>query len=128
MKLKELEYYFQAFKNYFNFRGRANRSEFNWFVLIDLVILFGLIEWVGFIYLLITIVPFFSLNVRRLRDAGCSGYWVLFYFPFCLYAILVNYMQIHLVFPTSLVILYFLSLIVSLIIFVFSMFAKSKRY
>lgn len=74
--------------NYANFSGRARRQEYWMFVLIWvlIVISIGFIdslteEYLGFtwgsiaavILLLITIIPWLALNVRRFHDIGKSG-------------------------------------------------------
>jgi len=87
------------FKNYFNFSGRASRSEYWWFTLayviacfacfiVDWVIFYGLFDlyyWyenTGFfinILSLITFIGYISLTSRRLQDAGRSGWWQIGY-------------------------------------------------
>jgi uncharacterized membrane protein YhaH (DUF805 family) len=88
----------QAFwQNNANFTGRARRSEY-WFIqlflvltnlaaaVIDLVLMRGDVERfianggggiVGFIWILITIVPALAVLVRRLHDTSKSGWWAL---------------------------------------------------
>jgi uncharacterized membrane protein YhaH (DUF805 family) len=86
--------YFDAvsagFRNYFDFQGRAIRSEFWWFVLFLMlvgiaaaVIDFGMgygEEDIGparAVSTLATIVPSLSIGARRLHDIGRSGWWQL---------------------------------------------------
>jgi uncharacterized membrane protein YhaH (DUF805 family) len=77
----------EAFRNMFNYQGRASRSAYWWFALfavlgfILLVILgvalkgFGIfIDVVGYIALLLASIP---LAVRRLHDTNRSGFWYL---------------------------------------------------
>ena len=96
-----------AFFNYFNFSGRATRSEFWWFFLFcillyllalslsidDLQLLFSensnenldsseialafLTSWFG-IAILITLIPQVTLSVRRFHDLDMSGWWYFF--------------------------------------------------
>ncbi len=78
--------YAQALRNYAVFRGRAGRSEFWWFVLVQglIYIVAGLFEhsvpdWVAIvlgIYYLLTLLPWLALCVRRLHDTGKSAWWL----------------------------------------------------
>ena len=79
------------FKNYFNFTGRASRSEYWWFVLAYFIASFviGFIEGfvtalmgiysgvtiVGNIFILAMFIGMLSLTARRLQDRGHSGWW-----------------------------------------------------
>ena len=91
------------FKNYFNFTGRASRSEYWWFVLayfivavvlatIEAVIVgamvyndpYGAINILRFWYLMPSnilafalLIGFLSLAARRLQDRGHTGWWQL---------------------------------------------------
>ena len=80
-----------CFRKYFDFKGRASRSEFWWFTLflvccgtvtgtID-ALLFG---WefsdptpLTNIATIVTLIPSFSVSWRRLHDVGKSGWWIL---------------------------------------------------
>ena len=76
-------------RNYVNFSGRAQRSEFWWFFLFSLVSLFalfflvwirtplGMFEWSWFIYPLFLTLPTLAVSVRRLHDINRSGVWVI---------------------------------------------------
>jgi uncharacterized membrane protein YhaH (DUF805 family) len=83
------------FKDYSNFTGRTSRSDF-WFFqaiifVIDIVLslLTGLIgqnikllnftpgEIINIAFSLFILIPSYSISVRRLRDIGRSGYWIL---------------------------------------------------
>ena len=91
-----LKYFFQGYRNALDFKGRANRREFWYFFLIDLVI--GICcgisddiiskifkdEFFTFttIWLLFGTIPRISLAIRRLHDGGKSGWWYFFPFPF----------------------------------------------
>ena len=74
-----------AFSKYATFKGRASRSEFWYFALYyfalfiipivgasDTTGTFGLI---GILAILASILPFYSVMVRRLHDTGKSGWW-----------------------------------------------------
>ncbi|MEQ6248911.1 DUF805 domain-containing protein [Sulfitobacter sp. HNIBRBA3233] len=91
-----------AFVRIFNFSGRASRSEFWWVALfvgtftiaaavVDLLsvsalfaaggpealIGLGFFDFYSGLVSLIFIIPMTSLSVRRLHDAGFSGFWIL---------------------------------------------------
>jgi len=81
-----------VFENYANFSGRARRSEYWYFALMNFIILilaavldnalgltFGVLPY-GYIYLIVALavfVPGLAVSVRRLHDVGKSGW---FYF------------------------------------------------
>lgn len=86
------------FKNYFNFSGRASRSEFWWFTLAYFILSFACIivdgiifyllfdqnwyENIGFlinIFSIATLIGYISLTSRRLQDIGRSGWWQMGY-------------------------------------------------
>ena len=91
-----LKKYIKLWTQVFNYKGKASRSEY-WIPYIIHIIIgfisFGLfvisfrlwesallpriISLVLSLYLLISIVPWISLTVRRLRDAGKSVWWIL---------------------------------------------------
>jgi uncharacterized membrane protein YhaH (DUF805 family) len=71
-------------ENYAVFEGRANRAEFWWFVLANIVISIALTILaristlfiaLQFIYAIGVIVPGLAVAVRRLHDTGRSGWW-----------------------------------------------------
>jgi uncharacterized membrane protein YhaH (DUF805 family) len=81
-----------VFENYVNFNGRARRSEYWWFTLMNtlIVILATILDstlglnfeplpygYIYFLYLLAIILPSLAVAVRRLHDVGKSGW---FYF------------------------------------------------
>jgi uncharacterized membrane protein YhaH (DUF805 family) len=78
--------YINILKNkYFNFDGRARRSEFWQFALVNLVIgvVLGIIDCIigmqilGSIFSLIVLLPGLGVTVRRLHDTERSGWWFL---------------------------------------------------
>ncbi len=89
--------YFDAvsagFRNYFDFQGRAVRSEFWWFILFTFLLglgsavadmSFGLSSSDGMtagpintVAGLATLIPTLSLGARRLHDIGRTGWWQL---------------------------------------------------
>lgn len=110
LKLKELGYpiininsnnedvnlYFQAWKKYFVFDGRATRSEYWQFILINIVIGFLLsllaialkleISSNGHsilteLFAISIIIPTISVSVRRIHDIGLSGWWGFIFIP-----------------------------------------------
>ncbi len=72
-------------KKYFNFKGRARRSEFWWFALL-IVLLNFLSTFLGFVVpavslvisicLILLFIPNVAALTRRLHDANHSGWWV----------------------------------------------------
>ncbi len=86
------DYYVGVFKKYAAFEGRASRAEFWYFLLMQLLIMFGL-GIVGVIalgeeaggilvnlYGLIALIPTLAVEVRRLHDINKSGWWILISF------------------------------------------------
>ena len=83
------------FKNYFNFTGRASRSEYWWaylaYVIVVVIIMTaeGLAMGIDYaaeggvasnLFTLATLIGWLSLNARRLQDRGHTGWWQLAYF------------------------------------------------
>ncbi|MEO7977179.1 DUF805 domain-containing protein [Flavobacterium sp.] len=86
-----------VFENYANFNGRARRSEYWYFVLAQILIIFGIIALGSFIgtffnrsedgffiafgfvgiYLLAILIPYLALIVRRMHDIDKSGWFYL---------------------------------------------------
>lgn len=66
-----------VFKNYANFRGRARRKEYWYFVLFNIIIslLLMVIPFAPILWGLITIIPGLALIARRLHDTGRSAWW-----------------------------------------------------
>jgi uncharacterized membrane protein YhaH (DUF805 family) len=74
-----------CFKKYFDFKGRARRSEFWWFALFVLLVSTVLsylsafvpgISYVSAVFALATYIPLFAALTRRLHDTNRSGWWV----------------------------------------------------
>lgn len=77
-------------KKFATTKGRASRAEFWWFQLFQYIIVIGsgilaiaftksedvLLPLLG-IFVLIMIIPNFCVRIRRLHDAGNSGWWIL---------------------------------------------------
>ena len=96
--------------NYFNFSGRARRSEYNYFLLFyilinigftilayllgtntdDIISAFTSLAWLAGIQLIVSLllfIPSISVGVRRLHDINKSGWWVLIMIPLSLLVI-----------------------------------------
>jgi len=86
-----------AFKKYGTFTGKADRSQFWWFLLflsfgivvskgIDNVLVGyffsseGTIGWVAILWGVFTCIPALAVGSRRLHDTGRSGWWHLLLF------------------------------------------------
>ncbi|WP_010198504.1 DUF805 domain-containing protein [Bacillus sp. m3-13] len=89
-----MHWYLEGFRNYFNFSGRAGRKEYWIFTLVHSVIFWVIPMFIAYffqdseiivgifglfylIFILGTIIPVISINVRRLHDIGKSGWWYL---------------------------------------------------
>lgn len=75
-----------CFKKYFDFKGRARRSEFWWFMLFVIIVssvltfLSGLVPAIGYLSLafsLAVVIPQFAALTRRLHDSGRGSWWVV---------------------------------------------------
>ena len=64
-----------CFGKYATFSGRATRSEFWWFCLLNFILCW--IPLVGFIWGLVVLIPSIAVAVRRLHDLGKSGWFYL---------------------------------------------------
>ncbi|MVM37186.1 DUF805 domain-containing protein [Spirosoma sp. HMF3257] len=82
--------YVAVLKKYNDFQGRARRSEYWYFFLVNIVVtqvlnytnifLFGgstLIAWVLMLVNLAILVPSVAVAIRRMHDVGKSGWYVL---------------------------------------------------
>jgi uncharacterized membrane protein YhaH (DUF805 family) len=77
-----------VFENYANFNGRARRSEYWYFVLVNMIISIPLnyiiplvvtpeLAFLGTIYSLFVLIPSFAVLIRRMHDVGKSGWFCL---------------------------------------------------
>ena len=64
-----------CFNKYATFQGRANRSEFWFFVLFNFIC--GLVPYVGYVAAIAFFLPSLAVAVRRLHDIGKSGWFYL---------------------------------------------------
>ena len=81
-----------CFKKYFDFTGRARRSEYWWFALFTFLVnmvcsfldgLLNAVAHVEFLYVLsgvLFLIPATTVTFRRLHDIGRSGWWFGAYF------------------------------------------------
>ncbi|QYJ69193.1 DUF805 domain-containing protein [Flavobacterium litorale] len=85
-----IEWYLKVVRdNYANFKGRARRSEYWYFVLFNIIvgIVLGIIDTyllnmedfspLANIYNLVILIPSIAVSVRRLHDVGKSGWYYL---------------------------------------------------
>lgn len=92
-----MAYYLDAWKNYFNFTGRATRLHYWMFVGFNLIAVFvlafvdallgmkvsGDTGVLSSLYILAVLIPGLAVAIRRLHDTGRSGWWFLIVFvPF----------------------------------------------
>ena len=72
-------------KKFFDFKGRARRSEYWWFILFIVILssvfnygglLLPFLSYVGMLCSLLLLIPQFAAMTRRLHDTGRSGWWV----------------------------------------------------
>jgi len=78
--METFQYYLDAFRRAFDFRGRTSRKAYWYFVLYHIIItiILSLISHdLANLYGIIVLIPGFAATVRRLHDAGKSGWWVL---------------------------------------------------
>lgn len=95
-----MDYFLSAIHNSFNYQGRATRAEFGWFILLAILMQFGvgvfkvivggllfilhadieiqiwgklIVGGIHFIFILLCYVAFLGLRCRRLHDLGLSG-------------------------------------------------------
>lgn len=90
-KISPLDYYKRVLNKYAVFTGRATRSEYWYFFLFNMLIVFGLgmLEGIldiapntdesvlGGIYQLAVLVPAVAVAIRRLHDTGHGGWWII---------------------------------------------------
>ena len=86
--MEGMEYYLDAYRNYFNFDGRARRSEYWYFILFNFLVSLLLLSLIFLIkgaaivlyvlYVLATIIPNVALTIRRIHDTNRDGVNILF--------------------------------------------------
>lgn len=84
--MSSFEYYKQALQKYAEFKGRANRSQYWYFVLYNTLIGLALtmigeaydsLSILSALYGLGIVIPSLAVAVRRLHDTNRSGWWLL---------------------------------------------------
>lgn len=84
-----MEWYLKVMQNFLEFSGRARRTEYWMFVVVNfgITLAIGLAEtMVGMpgtlssLYTLVVLVPTITVGIRRLHDTGRSGLWMLLNF------------------------------------------------
>ena len=108
-----MKYFILGLKNWNKFKGRANRSEFWYFTLFYFIFLtityfidVSFLGWdpmdptsIGVLstaYLLVTLIPSFSVTIRRLHDINKSGWnllWMLIPLLGAVYIIILNILK-----------------------------------
>ena len=68
--------------NYFDFTGRAVRSEYRYFFLFYFLfnLILGWVPVIGWAIVVLMLIPLHSLGARRLHDIGRSGWWQLMFY------------------------------------------------
>ena len=80
-----MNWYLAVLKNYAGFAGRARRTEYWMFALVNTVMYLALMALdyylntsiPALIYVLAVLLPSLAVGVRRLHDTGRSGAWIL---------------------------------------------------
>lgn len=79
-----MHWYFAVLQKYAVFEGRARRTEFwVWWLVNSLIGLVGFffeetdLEWIWILYALATFLPDLGVSIRRLHDTNRSGWWLL---------------------------------------------------
>ena len=81
-----MNWYLDVLKKYTVFSGRAQRAEYWYFILFNIIIslvlgfmdgLLGTGGVLGGIYLLAVLLPSIAVGIRRLHDTDRSGWWLL---------------------------------------------------
>ncbi|EGV15902.1 DUF805 domain-containing protein [Thiocapsa marina] len=76
-----LSAYFDAWRKYSDFKGRANRTQYWSFMLINLFVLVFLSDPDGgfafMFYLIAILLPSLAVTVRRMHDSNHRGWWLL---------------------------------------------------
>ena len=106
-----MEYVQTVFQKYFDFSGRARRSEYWYFALFTFIVglilgvvddLFGLTYGIndeqgalGTLFSLLTFFPSIAVGARRLHDTGRSGWWQLIMFTIIGIPVLIYWLAVE---------------------------------
>lgn len=80
-----MSWYFQGFRECFNFKGRSTRTAYWMFTLFNILAVIACAV-IGMetqsaipvsVYILVSFIPALAVSVRRLHDIGNSGWWLL---------------------------------------------------
>ena len=75
-----------CYKKFFDFSGRASKSEYWWFQLYNIILYILTFVFQNDLMLLLSIliivnlIPVYAVGVRRIHDVNKSGWWVLISF------------------------------------------------
>jgi uncharacterized membrane protein YhaH (DUF805 family) len=83
-----LNYYLACWQKFGDFNGRSRRSEYWYFVLMNIIVQYGIGYVLGLIspaigagfaliYSLATLIPSIACGIRRMHDTGKSGWFLL---------------------------------------------------
>lgn len=80
-----MNWYLKCWKQYADFTGRARRTEYWMFALVnfgialllELILGFTFLYFLTYVYSLAIFIPSLAVCVRRLHDIGRSGWWYL---------------------------------------------------
>ncbi len=83
-----MKWFLKVFKQYADFKGRARRKEYWMFFLFWIIIYYALLfipaileipelTFLGVIFYLGSLIPLLAVGVRRMHDAGKSGWFLL---------------------------------------------------
>jgi len=81
-----MNWYLAVLKNYAGFEGRAHRTEYWMFALVNFLISLALAfisemlhmgDWLSILYSLAVLIPCVAVTVRRLHDTGRTGWMAL---------------------------------------------------
>ena len=69
------------FRKYFEFRGRASRAEYWWFLVFGVSVNVAVagVRPLSYLVTALLVVPQTAVTVRRLHDTNRSGWWILLY-------------------------------------------------